>query len=53
MTFDLNLVGLCLGFCFPLASSASLAWILSLGFPAILQTPFDLGCGISLLDVSA
>lgn len=22
MTFDLNLVGLCLGFCFPLASSA-------------------------------
>ena len=52
MTFDLNLVGLCLGFCFPSASSASLAWILSLGFPAILQTPFDLGCGISLLDFS-
>lgn len=52
MIFGLNLVGLCLGFSFPLASSASLAWILGLGFPAILQTPYDLGCGISLLNFS-
>ena len=52
MIFGLNLVGLCLGFSFPLASSASLAWILGLGFPAILQTRYDLGCGISLLNFS-
>lgn len=52
MIFGLNLVGLCLGFSFPLASSASLAWIVGLGFPAVLQTPYDLGCGISLLNFS-
>lgn len=53
MTFGLNLVGFCLGFSFPVSSSGGLAWTLSLGFPAILQTPSDLGCGISLLDFSA
>ena len=52
MTFGLNLVRLSLGFSFPLASSGSLAWTLNLGFPAILQTPSDLGFGISLLDFS-
>lgn len=53
VTFGFNLVGLCLDFSFPLASSHNLAWILNLGFPAILQIPSDLGYGISLLDSSA